>query len=66
MAKIVPCIGHDVKLDLDRTGTVIKIRDYVWGFNYDVRIKDDGIFNKAGDIEDFRLQDLQLIATEYE
>lgn len=52
-------IGDRVKLPLNETGTIVKILDILWGFNYIVRIR-KATFNKTNQRVDFKISQLEL------
>ena len=52
-------VGDRVKLPFDETGTIVKIRDLLWGFKYVVRIRKGSCFNKTNQRVDFKYEQLQ-------
>lgn len=52
-------IGDKVSLPFNETGTIVKILDLIWGFNYIVKIR-KATFNKTNERIEFRKQDLKL------
>lgn len=52
-------VGTRVKLPFNETGTVVKIRDIIWGCKYIVRIR-KAVFNKTNQRHDFKLEQLTI------
>ena len=51
--------GDRVKLPFNETGTVVRFRDFIWGNNYDVRIR-KATLSKTNEIADFKEEDMEL------
>ena len=50
-------IGDKVKLPLNETGTIKKIKDIPWGFKYVVKIR-KATFNKTNELYDYKEEQL--------
>ncbi len=52
-------VGSKVKLPFEETGTIIKILNIPWGFNYIIRIR-KASFNKTNQHIEFKREQLEL------
>ena len=52
-------VGTRVKLPFGNTGTIVKIKNILWGFKYVVRIRKPSIFHKTNERVDFKLEQLE-------
>ena len=50
-------IGDKVKLPLNETGTINKIKDIPWGFKYIVKIR-KATFNKTNELYEYKEEQL--------
>jgi hypothetical protein len=57
--------GDKVSLPFGEVGIIVKVRDNIWGHNYDAKIV-EATLNTVGDVIDYKKEQMELIQNDHE